>query len=448
MKETSDQHTEGPPAVTAGVGALPPLAGDAFDVGSTPDSLERLAACAARYGDLFRIHAPGRRSDTWIVNNPADIKRVLVTSHRNYTKGVGLDRVALLLGNGIMTSEGETWRRQRRMIQPFFHRRVIEQFATLIEGCVAERLARWQGFAARASPIDITEEMSALTLDIIVRSIFGSDLAWLAERMGGDPFALVTEHSARDLQFAYRFRSLTRLVGELVAKRRAAGEQHADFLGMLMAARDKDSGEPMPERELLDEAMTLVVAGHETSASALNWTWYLLATHPQAARRLEAEVDALPDVPRLSFQDTERLRYTQAVLQEAMRLYPPGWILSRRSIEADTLGGYTVPPRTDVMLSPYLIQRHPAHWEAPEEFRPERFLDVADPRDRWIYIPFAAGPRHCVGENFAMYEMTVHVARVARHWQLEYLDDGPIELEAAINLRTRRGLRMRLVARH
>jgi enediyne biosynthesis protein E7 len=299
MKETSDQHTEGPPAVTAGVGALPPLAGDAFDVGSTPDSLERLAACAARYGDLFRIHAPGRRSDTWIVNNPADIKRVLVTSHRNYTKGVGLDRVALLLGNGIMTSEGETWRRQRRMIQPFFHRRVIEQFATLIEGCVAERLTRWQGLAARASPIDITEEMSALTLDIIVRSIFGSDLAWLAERMGGDPFALVTEHSARDLQFAYRFRALTRLVGELVAKRRAAGEEHADFLGMLMAARDKDSGEPMPDRELLDEAMTLVVAGHETSASALNWTWYLLATHPQAprGRGRRAAGRAAPELP-------------------------------------------------------------------------------------------------------------------------------------------------------
>ena len=449
MKEISGKQTEAPAGTAAGASALPPLADDAFDVGSTPDSLERLEACAARHGDLFRIHAPGRGSETWIVNNPADIKRVLVTSHRNYTKGVGLDRVALLLGNGIMTSEGETWRRQRRMIQPFFHRRVIEQFAALIEGCVVERLARWRDCAARGAIIDVTEEMSGLTLDIIVRSIFGSDLGWLAERMGGDPFALVTEHSARDLKFAYRFRSLTRLVGELVAKRRAAGTEHFDFLGMLMAARDKDSGAPMPDRELLDEAMTLVVAGHETSASALNWTWYLLATHPEAAQQLEAEVDSLPDKPQLSYQDTEQLRYTQAVLQEAMRLYPPGWILSRRTIEADTLGGYVVPPRTDVMLSPYLIQRHPAHWHAPAEFRPERFLDAAsDPRDRWIYIPFAAGPRHCVGENFAMYEMTVHVARVARRFRLEYLDDGPIELEAAINLRARRGLRMRLVPRH
>jgi len=431
------------------VGRLPPLATDQFDVGSTPDSLERLVAAAGACGDLFRIHAPGRKSDTWIINDPADIKRVLVTNHRNYTKGIGLDRVKILLGNGIMTSEGATWRRQRRMIQPFFHRRVIEQFGSLIESCVDERLGRWQQFADRGEAIDITEEMSGLTLDIILRSIFGSDLAWLTERMGGNPFQIVTEDSARNLQFAYKFRSLTRLVGELVAKRRASTEDHFDFLGMLIAARDKETGAPMPERELLDEAMTLVVAGHETSASALNWTWYLLATHPRAAARLYAELDATPAKSGLSIQDTENLRYTQAVLQEAMRLYPPGWILSRRTIAADTLSGYAVPPATDVMLSPYLIQRHPRHWDRPAEFLPERFADSAtDPRDDWIYIPFAAGPRHCVGETFAMYEMTVHVARVARRWRFEYVDEGPIGIEAAINLRSRRGLRMRLVPRH
>jgi len=441
MTPSPDEHTA--------AGRLPPLAADQFDVGSTADSLERLVMAASECGDVFRIHAPGRKSDTWIINNPADIKRVLVTNHRNYTKGVGLDRVKILLGNGIMTSEGATWRRQRRMIQPFFHRRVLEQFGTLIENCIDERLGRWQQFADRGEPIDITEEMSGLTLDIILRSIFGADLGWLTERMAGNPFQIVTEDSVRNLQFAYKFRSLTRLVAELVAKRRSSNEDHFDFLGMLIAARDKETGAPMPERELLDEAMTLVVAGHETSASALNWTWYLLATHPRAAARLYAEIDAMPARSGLSIQDTENLRYTQAVLQEAMRLYPPGWILSRRTIGADTLSGYAVPPATDVMLSPYLIQRHPRHWERPAEFLPERFADSAtDPRDQWIYIPFAAGPRHCVGETFAMYEMTLHVARVARRWRFEYVDDGPIGVEAAINLRSRRGLRMRLVPRH
>lgn len=429
--------------------ALPPLAADAFDVGSTEDSLDRLVTAAAQGGGLFRIHAPGRRSDTWIVNNPADIKRVLVTNHRNYTKGVGLDRVKILLGNGIMTSEGDMWRRQRRMIQPFFHRRVIEQFAALIERCVDEQLDRWSAHAARNEPIDVTEEMSTLTLDIVLQSIFSVDLEWLAVRMDGNPFAIVSEHSARDLQFAYKFRSLSRLVGELVAKRRAAGEDVFDFLGMLIAARDKDTGEPMPPRELVDEVMTLVVAGHETSASALNWAWYLLATHPQADARLAAELAATPEASLMTFQQAESLPYTQAVLQEAMRLYPPGWILSRRTIAADTLSGYAVPAGTDVMLSPYLIQRHPDHWDDPQAFRPERFVNPSqDPRDRWIYIPFAAGPRHCIGESFAMYEMTVHVARVARRWRFEYLDDGPLDIEAAINLRTRRGLRMRLHPRH
>ncbi|MBS0395445.1 MAG: cytochrome P450 [Proteobacteria bacterium] len=442
MLRPTDQHS----ASTA----LPPLASDRFDVGATEDSLERLVASARECGDVFRIHAPGRGSDTWVVNNPADIKRVLVTNHRNYTKGIGLDRVRILLGNGIMTSEGDLWRRQRRMIQPMFHRKVMERFAQTIERCIDERIGRWEALAARGEPIDVTDEMSGLTLDIILRSIFGEDLDWLAERMGGNPFAVVAEHVARDLQFAYKFRSLTRLVGELAVRRRADGIERFDFLGMLLAARDKETGAPMPDRELVDEAMTLVVAGHETSAAALNWTWYLLARHPEAAARLAAELDATPERRGMSFEQSESLRYTQAVIQEAMRLYPPGWLLTRRTIAADQLSGYRVPPGTDVLLSPYLIHRHPRHWPDPEVFRPERFADAhVDPRDEWIYIPFAAGPRHCVGENFAMYEMTLHVARVARRWRLELLDPGrPLELEAAINLRTRHGLRVKLHPRH
>jgi cytochrome P450 len=435
MPRNPDQHSASP--------TPPPLDPDAFDVGSTEDSLPRLAAAAARSGDLFRIHAPGRRSDTWILNNPADIKRVLVTNHRNYTKGVGLDRVRILLGDGIMTSEGDLWRRQRRMIQPFFHRRVIESFAEIIEVEVERRMALWESAAQTGSPISITSEMSEMTLEIILRAIFGVDLEWLTERMGQNPFALVTEHAARDLQFAYRFRGLVRLVGELVHRRRSEGLERHDFLGMLMAARDKETGAPMPDRELLDEAMTLIVAGHETSASALNWTWYLLATHPEADAQVAQELAHLDPTARLSYADAESLRHTQAAILEAMRLYPPGWILSRRAIADDVLSGHRITAGTDLMLSPYLIQRHAAHWDSPESYRPERFL-LDDPRDRWIYIPFAAGPRHCVGENFAMYEMTVHVARVAARWRMEYLDDGPLDIEAAINLRTRGDLRMRL----
>jgi hypothetical protein len=245
-----------------------------------------------------------------------------------------------------MTSEGDLWRRQRRMIQPFFHRRVIESFAETIEREVAKRSALWAVAAATQEPVSITSEMSELTLDIILRSIFGEDLAWLETRMGGNnPFAVVTEHSARDLLFAYKFRSLAKLVVELVAARRAGQWERFDFLQMLMDARDKDD-RPMPDREMVDEALTLVVAGHETSASALNWAWYLVATHPAALARLEAEVDAIDcaavaqpgsaaaaqdNGPRsMTYAASEQLVWTLAVLKEAMRLYPPGWLLTRR----------------------------------------------------------------------------------------------------------------------
>jgi cytochrome P450 len=291
--------------------------------------------------------------------------------------------------------------------------------------------------------------MSDLTLNVILRAIFGADLDWFNDTLGANAFLMVAEESARDLQFAYRFRQLSRMVAELDEIRRARGGEPTDFLGMLIAAREKGTGEPMPERVLIDEVMTLVVAGHETTASALNWTWYLLALNPDADAKLAAEVGALPEDVELGFEDSEGLEYTQAVIKESLRLYPPGWVLTRRTIDADVLSGHVVPAGTELVFSPYLIQRHPRYWEAPERFMPERFLGPgAAGRDPYTYIPFAAGPRHCVGENFSIYEMTLHLVRMARRWRMQYLFDGPLEMEAAINLRTRGNLRMRLIARH
>ena len=209
------------------------------------------------------------------------MKRVLVSNHRNYTKGVGLDRVKILLGKGIMTSEGELWKRQRYMMQPFFHRRVITGFAGVIARANERFLERWDALAGRGEPVNLTDEMSELTLDIVLRSIFGTDLDRLSAELGGNPFEVVTKEQSRDLQFAYKFRPLTKLVARLIARRRAEPEEHFDYVAMLMSARDKETGEPMGERELIDEVMTLVVAGHETTASGLNWTWYLLSQHPR-----------------------------------------------------------------------------------------------------------------------------------------------------------------------
>jgi enediyne biosynthesis protein E7 len=426
----------------------PPEAELQFDIGATDDSLERMVELFARCGDTYRVFSPTRKAYTYVVHHPDDVKRVLVSNHRNYTKGMGLDRVKILLGKGLMTSEGDLWKRQRYMMQPFFHRRVITEFAQTLESANDRFVARWDALAARGELVNITDEMSELTLDIVLRSIFGRDLERMSQQAGGNPFEVVTKDQERNLQFAFKFRSLSKIVAGLMERRRAEKAEHFDYVGMLMSARDKETGAPMSDRELIDEVMTLVVAGHETTASGLNWTWYLLSQNPEAEARLHAEVDAAPDMPTPSLAQMESLAYTQQVVNEALRLYPPGWLLSRRTIEADVLGGYDIPAGANVLLPLYLLHRDGRFWKDPERFWPERFAPEHEAeRPRFSYMPFAAGPRHCIGETFALYEMLMHLYKVARRYRLTYVPDKPLELEAQINLRTLHPLHMRLERR-
>jgi len=423
----------------------PPEAELQYDIGSTDDSLERMIELFARYGDTYRVYVPARASYTYVIHHPDDVKRVLVGNHKNYIKGVGLDRVRILLGKGIMTSEGELWKRQRYMMQPYFHRRVITEFAAVIAAANERFIERWEALTAHGQLVNLTDEMSELTLEMVLRAIFGTDLDRLTQQLGGNPFEVITKESGRNLQFAFKFRSLTKLVAGLIAQRRTEAGEHFDYLGMLMGARDKDSGEPMPERELIDEVLTLIVAGHETTASGLNWTWYLLSQHPQVAARLHAEIDATAAQAAPQLADMEGLSYTRQVIDEALRLYPPGWLLSRRTLEPDVLGGYAVPANANVLLPLYLLHRHPHFWKEPERFWPERFAPEHEAeRPRFAYMPFAAGPRHCIGETLALYEMLMHLYKVARRYRLTYVPDKPLELEAQINLRTRHPLHMRL----
>jgi enediyne biosynthesis protein E7 len=427
--------------------ALPPGPTEGFDLGGTDDSLALMRDYFGRFGDTYRVFAPARGVYNYVINHPDDIKRVMLSNHRNYTKGLGMDRVKILLGNGIMTSEGDFWRRQRRMMQPSFHRRVIDQFSQLIDEVNNKFAERWAASGARGEPINLTDEVSELTLDIVLRSIFGSDLARLESQMGANPFEVVARDSNRDLKFAFRFRSLTKLVAELIERRRRKPDEHVDFLAMLMATRDRETGQAMSDKEMIDEVLTLIVAGHETTASALTWVWYLVSQHPAVGEQLEAEADSASLAP-LGLDAAESLAYAHQVIQEALRLYPPGWLLTRRTIDADQLGGYAIPPRTDVFISPYLLHRHPAYWTEPEEFRPQRFAGVdAEERHRFSYIPFAVGPRHCIGEGLAMFEMLVHVQRMSRRFHLTRADNGPIELEAQINLRPRSNLMMTVTTR-
>ncbi|HLZ97345.1 MAG TPA: cytochrome P450 [Steroidobacteraceae bacterium] len=423
--------------------AIPPGPAEGFDLGGNEESLALMRRCFAEYGDVYRIFAPARGVYNYVINHPRDIKRVLLSNHRNYTKGEGMDRVKILLGNGIMTSEGDFWRRQRRMMQPSFHRRVLDRFGGLIHDVNEKYAARWAAAAAAGEPINLTEDLSELTLEIVLNSIFGTDLARLERQMGANPFEVVAKEQNRDLKFAFRFRSLTKLVAELIERRRREPEERFDFLEMLMAARDRENDAPMTNKELIDEVMTLIVAGHETTAAALTWTWYLISQHRDTAAQLEAEADAAPGGAPLGLDAAESLAFTHQVIQEALRLYPPGWLFTRRTIDADELGGFAIGPRTDVFISPYLLHRHPGFWSEPEEFRPERFAGAdAEERHKFAYIPFSVGPRHCIGENLALFEMLGHISMMSRRFRLTRVGRDPIELEAQINLRPRSNLMM------
>lgn len=420
-----------------------------YDLGGSEESLERLRRCAAEYGDFYRVYSPHRGSYTYVVNNPEAIKRVLLTNHRNYTKGVGTDQISLLLGHGIMTSDGAYWHRQRRMLQPAFHRRVIAKFGPAINAVTEKYAARWAELARRGEPVNITEAASEITLDINLTAIFGTDLALIYERFGANPFSIVHTESNRDLKFAYRIRSLGGLVRELIARRRAhPQEHHFDFFGMALAARDKETGETMSDKELVDEVLTLVVAGHETTASTLTWVWYMLGRHPQIQESLSVAARSLPADRVLGIDEMEAWTAGQQVIKETLRLCPPGWIMSRRAIAPDVLHGAPIGPGTDVFISPFFVHRHPEHWPEPEQFDPGRFTESANAaRNRFAYIPFGVGPRHCIGEGLAMYEIAVHLAKLAARFRLTALDPAPPLIEARINYRLRSDLMMRVQAR-
>ncbi|HEY3731697.1 MAG TPA: cytochrome P450 [Steroidobacteraceae bacterium] len=427
----------------------PPCAHAQFDVGTTDDSLEQMTQFGAEFGDIYRVYAPGRGRDTWVVADPETIKRVLVSNHRSYTVGAGLDRVRVLVGDGIIVSEGETWKRQHRMMQPMFQRSRVEQFGELIVDATRRRLAGWADKAERGAELNITRETSESALEVVLRATLGTDLDRLCADLGSNPFALLTEESARDLRFAFRFRQLGRHVDDMITRREsgASSAGEGDWLGMMMAARDRGDGSAMSHRELIDEVMSIIVAGHETTAAVLNSVWYLLSQHPQVEAKLHVEVDAV-ELSDWRLSSVESLRYTHQIIMEALRLYPPVWVLTRRCVHADRLLGFEAPADTDVFMSPYVVQRDPRHWPDPDQFRPERFEDGNQSAPhRFAYIPFSAGPRHCVGETFATYEMAIHLYLAARRLRLRCVQSGPRQMEARINLRMREDLMMRLEAR-
>lgn len=428
-----------------------PLVGNAIELFRRP--LATVVGARQRLGDTVRFTAGPY--DFVTIHRPDDIRHVLVTNHKSYAKSRNYDGLRMVLGNGLVTSDGEFWRRQRKLAQPAFHREKLSAFAQTMVDCTTDWLDDLEGRATNR-PVDIHHEMMQLTFRIVGLTLFSMELGSHDEV--GPAITVALDHANAQVEHLYmiptwvptpanfRFRKALRkldaLVMQIISKRRA-GEDKPDLLSMLMAATDETGTERMTDRQLRDEVLTLALAGHETTANALSWTWYLLSKHPDVERRLFQEVqEVLGDrPPRL--EDFKALEYTNRVVQESMRLYPPAWMFERQAIADDEIGDYRIPKGTIIGICPWSVHRHPELWPNPEGFDPDRFLpERSENRPRYAYIPFGGGPRVCIGNHFAMMEAVLLVAGIAQRFRLDLDPSHHIGLDPGITLRPRHGMYM------
>ncbi|MFI7420408.1 cytochrome P450 [Nonomuraea sp. NPDC049684] len=418
------------------------------------DRLALLSKATARYGDAVRMTI-GPKS-IYLFNHPDHAKHVLADNSGNYRKGIGLAEARRVIGDGLLTSDGERWRQQRRTIQPLFqNKRLAQQDTVLAEeaGRLVERLRARVG----GGPVDVAGEMTGLALGVLGRTLLAADLG--AHGSIGHAFEGVQDQAMFEmvtlamvplwlplplhLRFRRSRRELYRVVDLLVDERLADPTDGGDLLSLLIESTGLRKDPRAARQRLREELVTVLLAGHETTASTLSWAFHLLDRHPEVRERVRAEaVSVLGDRPPV-YEDLRRLTYTAAVLEEVMRLYPPVWALTRVAREDDEVGGYRVPAGADVLISPYTLHRHPAYWREPDAFRPERFEPGAPAdRPRYAYIPFGAGPRFCVGNHLGMMEATFVLAMVTRELRLTGLPGRRAVPEAMLSLRVRGGLPM------
>lgn len=427
----------------------PPGPAEPAALGIDPETLDTLQNARRAYGNVVAFTKPNGRTALFI-NDAEEIRKLLVRRHTRYLKGPGFERVKMLLGNGLIVSDGDVWRRSRTMIQPAFSRANVHRLIELMVDCARERERRWREVANAADTLNVTQETSDFALELILRSIFGPDYDRRIVTGGSNPFAFLSEDSTRDLGVVLKLRELRELLLGIVADRRSgvsAGDY--DFLTIYLAARDK-SGNAFTDAELLDELMTLIVAGYETSAGTLNWAWYLLARHPEIHEALVAEAAALlPDAAAVSDTSVTGMQYAQAFLEETLRLYPPVWLFTRRAREADSLAGYDIAAGTDIYLSPYVLHRTEEYWPDPERVDPSRFApDGGLRKGERPYFPFSLGPRRCLGEYFSFLEMKIHLGLIAQTLEMSPADPAPPRLDLGINLRSQSDVFLRPRLRH
>lgn len=437
----------------------------------------------AALGDIsfFRM----ARQPAFFLNDPELIRDVLVVNHHKYHKGRALKRAKALLGEGLLTNEGLEHLRQRRMIQPAFHRQRIAKYAESMVDFAEKMSNEWSDGDTR----DIDREMMRLTLQIVGKTLFGADVEDDADKVGRAMTTIVELFNFLLLPFSdwlrnlplpqsKRFRNarntLDNIIYGMIAERRKTGSNKSDLLSMLLAARDEDDGKPMTDEQIRDEALTLFLAGHETTANALTWTWFLLSQNPEKETKLHAElnrvlggdatveervesatcegtlVNTRVSAIRLpTIDDVPNLKYTEAVLAESMRLYPPAWAIGRLAVEPHEIRGFRIPVGALILISPYVTQRDDRYWPQPDEFIPERWetQSIKEAGQKNIYFPFGGGVRRCIGESFAWTEGILLIATLARKWKLKLTPEQRIGLQPMITLRPRFGMKMKISTR-
>lgn len=419
------------------------------------NSLSYLQQAVRDHGDVVYFRFGPQH--VYFLNHPDYIKDVLVTHHQSFMKGRALQRSKRLLGEGLLTSEGDFHRRQRRLAQPAFHRARIASYATVMTDYAARTLSRWHD----KETLDISQEMMRLTLAIVGKTLFDADVEREADEIGAAltsvmelfdmllmPFSELLEKLP--LPHVRRFKRarerLDATIYRIIEERRRSVEDRGDLLSMLLSARDEEyGGEQMSDLQVRDEVMTLFLAGHETTANALTWTWYLLSQHREVEAKLDEELDVVLEGRTPTFEDVPRLRYTEMILAESMRLYPPAWAIGRLALKDYEVGGYTIPAKSLVLLSQYVTHRDARFFTEPARFDPERWTPEAkDTRPQFSYFPFGGGPRRCIGEGFAWMEGILLISTLAQHWRMRLVPNHRVEPMPVITLRPKYGMKMTL----
>ena len=419
------------------------------------DPLGYFAGIVREYGDVVGLRIFNFR--ILLLNHPDDIEDVLVNQPRKFIKGRVLQANKRVFGRGLLTSEGDFWLRQRRLVQPAFHRARIAGYASTMVEYTERLLDEWQDGEER----DIHKEMMRLTLQIVAKTLFDADVERDAQDIGKS-LELLLELGAdfrrtllipqwlptpTNLRLERAIRQIEKVLYRMIAEKRASGRDAGDLLSMLLAAQDED-GSRMTDKQLRDEAITLFLAGHETTANALSWTWWLLARNPAVEAKLHGELRTVLAGRAPSFDDLPKLVYTNHIITESMRLYPPAWGTARTAIEDLEIAGYAVPKGSGVSFTQWTVHRDARWYDAPEEFRPERWEgDLLKRIPKFAYFPFGGGPRLCIGNSFALMEMALTLATIAQQYRFRLVEGHPVVPLASITLRPRHGIRVTLESR-